>query len=363
MNRGISILKVFLIGIAILTASGAGRHAVAGDDWRPILDLRGDWKFETGDDPKRAEVSFDDSKWKEIFVPAKWEYEGYPHYDGYGWYRTHFKLPDGAAEKPLYLRLGRVDDVAAVYFNGTLIGISGSFPPDYLSKYSAEITLPVPKNLLKVSGDNVIAVRVYDDEGEGGIVEGRVGLYVSKKHSTPEIDLTGMWKFNEGDSEQWLQPSFDDGTWKNVFVPAVWESQGYPEYDGMGWYRIHFRVPAELAGEKLVLVLGRIDDLDETFINGEEVGSTGRIRRDPWDSHFHDEYSELREYTIPGGLLKANADNVIAVRVFDGGGWGGIYEGPVGIMTRDHYRQWRHNNPWRNNFNNGMWNFFEELFD
>ena len=212
--------KTCLIGIAVILAFVTGRPAAANDDWRPVLDLRGDWKFETGDDPKRAEVSFDDSKWKEIFVPSKWEFEGYPHYDGYAWYRTHFKLSEGVAKKPLYLRLGRIDDVAEVFLNGTLIGVSGSFPPDYLSRYNGEINLPVPQNLLNASGDNVIAVRVYDDEGEGGIVDGRVGLFVSKRYQTPDLDLQGMWKFTDGDSEKWRDPSFDDSKWKNAFVPA-----------------------------------------------------------------------------------------------------------------------------------------------
>ena len=42
--------------------------------------------------------------------------------------------------------------------------------------------------------------------------------------------------------------------------------------------------------------------------------------------------------------LKKNQKNVIAVRVLDTGGAGGIYEGPVGIITQTKYIEyWRKN--------------------
>jgi len=41
-------------------------------------------------------------------------------------------------------------------------------------------------------------------------------------------------------------------------------------------------------------------------------------------------------------LLKKNQSNVIAVRVLDTGGDGGIYEGPVGIISQTKYIEyWR----------------------
>ena len=35
--------------------------------------------------------------------------------------------------------------------------------------------------------------------------------------------------------------------------------------------------------------------------------------------------------------MNRNGSNTIAVRVYDGQGLGGIYEGPVGIMSADNY--------------------------
>jgi sialate O-acetylesterase len=336
----------------------------AAEDWKSVLDLRGKWKFELGDDEKRASVAFDDSKWQEIFVPSAWEDEGYPGYDGYAWYRKHFRLPAvGAEKKSLYLRLGCIDDVSEIYLNGALIGIIGSFPPDFMTAYNTEIVLSIPQNALNVSGDNVLAVRVYDDQLGGGIVQGKIGLYESKNYLSPEISFAGKWRFKTGDSEKWIEPSFDDSNWNQIFVPAYWESQGFPEYDGIGWYRLHFKIPAELAEKTLVLLLGRIDDLDETYVNGKEIDHTGRIRSNPKRSNLDGEYRELRAYTMPAGTLNQGADNVIAVRVYDGGGPGGIYQGPIGIMTRERYREWRKNRPWREDFKEGPWNIFDKIFE
>jgi hypothetical protein len=361
-HMGIIPLKSCLFGTVFLVILSCN-SSIAADEWKAVLDLRGKWKFELGDGQNRADVAFDDSKWEEIFVPSAWEDEGYPGYDGYAWYRKHFRLTLGADTKILYLRLGCIDDDSEIYLNGKLIGVYGSFPPDWLSAYNTEIILPIPKNLLKSSGDNVIAIRVYDDQLGGGIVQGKIGLFESKTYINPELYFSGQWSFKKGDSEKWADPSLDDRSWNKIFAPAYWETQGYSEYNGMGWYRLHFNVPGELNGKSLVLLLGKIDDLDETYINGTEIGRTGRIRSDPSRSSLDGEYREFRAYTIPSGLLKSGQDNVLAVRVYDGTGGGGIYEGPIGIISRENFKEWKKNNPWNNKSDWNLWKILEEIFD
>ncbi|MBP1691710.1 MAG: hypothetical protein H6Q32_1062, partial [Bacteroidetes bacterium] len=61
--------------------------ATFGQDLRTVLDLRGRWKFEVGDDPRWAEPSFSDKDWASLVVPSQWETQGFPGYDGYAWYR------------------------------------------------------------------------------------------------------------------------------------------------------------------------------------------------------------------------------------------------------------------------------------
>jgi len=88
------------------------------------------------------------------------------------------------------------------------------------------------------------------------------------------------------------------------------------------------------------LLLGKIDDYDETFLNGERIGRKGRITDGRDRSNLGDTYQEIRAYYIPEYLLNYGSRNLISVRVYDGFMHGGIYEGPIGIVTRERYRSW-----------------------
>ena len=108
------IVTLFLLLTAIIKSQSIGT--------KQIVDLRGNWKFEIGDNKKYADPNFNDKKWDEIFVPSEWENEGYPGYDGYAWYRKTFILPASAQSKRLSLHMGYSDDACAVYVNGNLVG-------------------------------------------------------------------------------------------------------------------------------------------------------------------------------------------------------------------------------------------------
>lgn len=326
----------FLLCTAMMLLPGTAK----ADEWNTILDLRGQWKFRTGDDPRWSASGTDDQKWETIFVPSAWEDEGFPGYDGYGWYRKTFTLPAAADDRALWLHLGYVDDVCEVYLNGRMVGASGSFPPDYRSAYDSYQQYRLPAGILKKGAANVIAVRVYDAQLSGGILRGKVGLYEMQNDIKPEVPLPGVWKFRTGDNMAWAAPSADDRQWQDALVPASWETMGLRDYDGFGWYRVKFRVPQSSRDKQLVLLLGRIDDIDETYLNGERIGKTGSMNSQKELSDFSEEYREVRAYTIPKDLLN-DRENVLAVRVYDGFQQGGIYDGPIGIVTRDQYRKWR----------------------
>ena len=130
--------------ILIITLLFLSEFAFA-QEWKLLVDFRGQWKFTLGDNFRWAEVKTDDSKWDEIFVPSNWEDEGYPGYDGYAWYRKHFRLSSDMRNIPLYFHMGYVDDVSEIYINGHFVSFSGSFPPDYQTAYSIEQKFSVPK--------------------------------------------------------------------------------------------------------------------------------------------------------------------------------------------------------------------------
>lgn len=312
-----------------------------------VLDLSGQWKFTIGDDVNWSRKNYDDSDWEEIKVPSSWENQGFHGYNGFAWYRKSFSFPQDQSTRNIYLHLGYVDDVDEVYLNGELIGVSGGFPPNYQTAYNAFRRYHISPELINKNDSNIIAVRVYDAELEGGILSGNIGLFRSDDQLNPDISLTGKWNFNTGDDPAWSEKSFDDSEWNNVFVPAHWETQGFKDYDGFAWYRKSFSLTEEYSDEKFVLLLGKIDDIDQVYINGKFVGSTGVWNFDETPTEFNrnNEYLELRTYFIPDDILKVNEDNTIAVRVYDGFMDGGIYEGPVGLITQKNYRDyWQKNN-------------------
>lgn len=116
-------------------------------------------------------------------------------------------------------------------------------------------------------------------------------------------------------SDPWQAADTDDTGWKVLKAPGFWESQGFKNLDGVAWYRKSVSIPEGWNGEDVKLSLARIDDKDETYVNGRLVGST-------------DVWNEDRIYDVPGDLVKAGSQISIAVRVTDTGYGGGIYHKP-----------------------------------
>lgn len=330
--------KKLIIFLSLLTLPFT---TTVGQDWKTLLDLRGTWRIELGDNMEWADPKFNDSKWDDIKVPAAWENEGFPGYDGYAWYRKHFTINPDLKNDHVYLHVGYVDDVSEVYLNGHFIGFQGMFPPNFTTAYNTYGQYAVPQQYLNYKGDNVVAVRVYDMMMAGGITNGRIGLFEARDYLKPDYAITGTWKFRTGDDESWKDANIDDSKWKDVVVPAYWETQGFKEYDGIGWYRLKFTTPQQFTEKRLILLVGKIDDIDETYLNGELVGKTGRIRAGMTLADVGDSYTQLRAYTISSDILLPGQENVLAVRVDDVYMHGGIYDGPIGFVTRDKYLRWK----------------------
>ncbi|OLD43200.1 MAG: hypothetical protein AUI55_03120 [Gemmatimonadetes bacterium 13_1_40CM_2_70_7] len=140
---------------------------VAGD---LVVRIPGPWKFRTGDDAGYAARTYDEEAWETIPVPQTWERAGHPGYDGFAWYRTRFQLP-GARDQatPVFVELGKVDDVDETFLNGVKLGQTGEFPPNYRAEWLAYRRYPVPADALNWGGENVLAVRAYDGGGDGGL--------------------------------------------------------------------------------------------------------------------------------------------------------------------------------------------------
>ncbi|NJB85166.1 sialate O-acetylesterase [Lewinella marina] len=119
----------------------------------------------------------------------------------------------------------------------------------------------------------------------------------------------------------YLAAETDLGTWATMEVPGLWEGNGYPDVDGVFYFRRNFSLTEEQASGPATLHLGPIDDGDETYVNGQAVGSTPNA------------YAEDRKYSIAAHQLRPG-DNVLAVRVTDTGGGGGFHGAPDSLYLQ-----------------------------
>lgn len=324
-------MKNYSIYILIIAFIAVSSQNFAFDKKR-LLNLKGNWKFSIGDDLSWADRNFDDSAWDEIRVPSSWEDEGYPGYDGYAWYRKSFDYDEDFDGKNLTLILGFIDDVDEVYLNGIRIGTTGSFPPTFFTSYNSQRMYHIPFYLLNKDSKNVIAIRVYDEILQGGMLHGNFGIYTGVKELLPDINLNGKWLFK-------IEDEWSESDWKPITVPLRWDYQGYDDFDGFAWYKKEVKLPKELSGQQLILLLGKIDDYDQTFFNGVEIGKTGDMENIPENFENSSEWGQERAYFIPSHLIKYNDVNTIKVKVYDGYQHGGIYAGRIGIITQERYRK------------------------
>jgi len=111
----------------------------------------------------------------------------------------------------------------------------------------------------------------------------------------------------------WSAADLATDDWKTMTLPTYWQNAGYPNFNGIFWFRRAFKLPENWDGGDVELHLGAVDDNDTTWLNGVQAGATTG-------------WTVPRVYRVPGSLLKRGA-NSIAVRVLDTGGNGGMYGG------------------------------------
>jgi hypothetical protein len=159
----------------------------------------------------------------------------------------------------------------------------------------------------------------------------------AQKVPVRQIPLDQGWKFNPADDPSFAGAALNDKDWKSIGVDKTWDDQGYKAIIGFAWYRLRFDLPRAMRDEDklkegFVLAIGTVDDGDQVFLNGEFLGQNGRtfahgtkppenFRSGSWDS--------VREYRLAADdpRLKWGLENVIAVKVANPNGPGGMYGG------------------------------------
>jgi hypothetical protein len=142
----------------------------------------------------------------------------------------------------------------------------------------------------------------------------------------------------------WHKPGFDDSAWGTMNVPGHWEEQGKTQvnrawrqgqegqYNGFAWYRRQFLLPEAWRHSDIFLEIGGVRDNDWAYVNGFMVGSTA-------EGDVPGIYERHRLYQLPRERpdlplnFGPNAPNLLAIRVCDFRGPGGIWKSPVRLTT------------------------------
>jgi sialate O-acetylesterase len=117
----------------------------------------------------------------------------------------------------------------------------------------------------------------------------------------------------KGTTEGWHLTT-DLSDWKKMRLPQTWEASEIGQADGYAWFIKEFDVPSGRTAQDISISLGPIDDQDETYLNGELIGSSRGATID-------------RVYKVSGDKLKGGT-NRIAIRVYDMARRGGIWGRP-----------------------------------
>ncbi len=223
-----------MVRLKNLRAALNGRHVVWADsvtwheEWRSVKmgrkfadawgisvvpeDTWSQWQFRK--DPEDVGVAqewfapeaAEPNAWQPTEIGVFWGDTGVGDYQGYGWYRTTFEMPDEWKHETVDLAFGAVDEQAWVYLNGEPVGehtlaseskdIEGFSIGDL---WNVPFTIEVPVEQVTLGARNSLVVRVHNEVGAGGIWG---GVYVQPPSAPLFVDTETLpdgvaWKPGE----------------------------------------------------------------------------------------------------------------------------------------------------------------------
>lgn len=242
-----------------------------------------------------------EKSWDTLPVPGAWEEVSkgkYKNYDGLAWYRCLVKIPKTWQGDDLSLTVQSIDNCFEVFVNGHRVGSSGKFPPNYQNGLSNRpVSYSVPADKINAGAANLIAFRIYDDDGRGGFK----GAPPILANETLAIPLKGNWQFRTGDNIKWTNPN----SIKNDNIPTFFR------YDEISTVRAKFfkkeTAKGGLSPEEAMRKFQIADDLEIKQVLTEP------IVRQPVSLNFDERgrmwVVQYLQYPNPAGLKLLSRDN------------------------------------------------------
>jgi len=114
-----------------------------------------------------------------------------------------------------------------------------------------------------------------------------------------------------GNKEKWFEKDYNTSSWKSINLPVYWSKAKVTPNDGVIWVTRSFMLTQkDLAKDELSLAIGRVDNEDVTYVNGNKVGESDQKDLD-------------RVYKVDKKNF-AVGKNIITIRVKNTGDIGGF---------------------------------------
>ncbi|MBN2534801.1 MAG: adenylate/guanylate cyclase domain-containing protein [Spirochaetales bacterium] len=168
MNKTFILVIILLYACFLLSFSQDNIKIPEAADYIQTLSTRTylfhDWKYRTGDAKEYALREYDDSDWESMDLPvSNFTYDISISY--FFWFRKGFYVSEELKGQSLGYACGKLPEATQLYLNGSLIGTSGSMPPDdYFGTSAIPRSYLFPGGLLHYDRENVIAMRVYTEK-------------------------------------------------------------------------------------------------------------------------------------------------------------------------------------------------------
>lgn len=223
----------------------------------------------------------------------------------------HFKVPKSWAGQPQAQLAGGAWKAASPQTVGDFSAVAYYFARELRARTS------VPIGIINSSWGGS-SIEAWTDAASQGLDAQAIARQGRQREASDALALAATharlarWGQGDADDKRWQEAGVDDRDWDRIAVPGLWEGGGYNGMDGVAWYRTSFTLTAAEAAAGVTIGVGRIDDTDVTWVNGQQVGETQM------------QYNLPRVYAVPSAALHAGV-NQVAVRVSDFGGGGGIH--------------------------------------
>lgn len=145
------------------------------------------------------------------------------------------------------------------------------------------------------------------------------------------LDLSETeWSIEFNDNPAYASPGFSHQTWTQISIPSNLRKLDF-SHKGVIWLRKSFDIDPDTVPGSLAILIGKLYDRDEVYLNGRIIGINGSLPDDINQNEVA--FGRPRVYPIPAETL-VKGQNIIAIKIISNFKFhAGIISGPLLITS------------------------------